>query len=68
MHDDPRYDPTAAAEYLDVSPATLAWWRWKGRGPAYEKPAGRIYYRKSNLDKFIAVGVVVPVAGEPEAA
>jgi predicted site-specific integrase-resolvase len=61
MHDDnPRFTPQAAAEYLDVAPGTLAWWRWKGSGPAYEKASGRVRYRKSALDRFLADGTVVP--------
>ena len=61
--DDPIFPPRAAAEYLQTTTGTLAWWRHVGRGPGYVKREGRIFYRQSVLDAFLEKGVV-----EPEAA
>ena len=33
--DDPIFPPRAAAEYLQTTTGTLAWWRHVGRGPGY---------------------------------
>ena len=66
MSNDPLHPPDRAAEYLGgFKTGTLAWWRVVGRGPAYVKIEGRIFYRQSALDAFIAKGAVSP---EPEAA
>lgn len=45
-----------AAEYLRVKPTTLEQWRWKGNGPRYSKPAGRILYDPADLDRWIEDG------------
>lgn len=42
-----------AAEYLKVSPSTLQAWRFYGKHLDYIKPAGKVYYRKSDLDAFL---------------
>lgn len=45
--------PEDAARRLNVKTATLAQWRWKGRGPAFVKIGVSIRYRLSDLDTFI---------------
>ena len=43
---------TDAAEYLGVSPATLAKWRVSGGGPQYIKLGRRVRYKRSELDDY----------------
>jgi len=50
-----------AAAYLGQKPCTLEKWRSQGRGPRYNKPAGRVRYDVRDLDAFIAEGMVEPV-------
>lgn len=43
-----------AAEYLRVKPQTLALWACTGRyGLRFVKVGGRVYYRRSDLDRFL---------------
>ena len=55
---DPALDTAQAAHYLGYSKSTLEWWRTDGRGPRYYKAAGRVRYRKSHLDEWLAKGLV----------
>ena len=43
------------------SPSTLAHWRSQGRGPAYIKLGGRIAYRGSDLNEWLAARTVRPI-------
>lgn len=53
--------PAEASKYLGEIPATtMQWWRTKGRGPRYVKLGRKVYYRRSQLDEFIAAGERVP--------
>ena len=46
--------PDRAAEFLSVSPETLAQWRSQQRGPAYIKLEARLVrYRLSDLESYI---------------
>lgn len=48
------FSPEEAAEYLKMSPDTLANWRSAGEGPPFHKPAKRkIYYFRKDLDAWI---------------
>lgn len=54
-----RMNAAQAGAYLGadgdpISTTTLAWWRCKGKGPAYLKIGNRIMYAESALDAFIA--------------
>lgn len=50
--------PEEAAEYLQITPATLAVWRSNNRKKlAFVKIGGQVRYRREDLDKFIADGV-----------
>ena len=49
-----------AGKYIRKPPATLQWWRHVKRGPIYVKIGRRIFYRKSDLDDFIAENVRTP--------
>jgi len=43
-----------AAEYLGVSPRTMANWRSSGEGPKFHKPTEKlVYYFKDDLDWWI---------------
>ena len=46
-------DTDAASRYLSVSPATLAYWRSRGAGPAWFKLGRRVMYRPAALDQFV---------------
>lgn len=55
MEADPEemLQPLKAAERLDTTEATLRTWRHQGRGPVYyQDAAGRITYRRADLDDF----------------
>lgn len=53
--------PEPAGKHLgDRSPATLQWWRTVGRGPVYVKIGRKVFYRRRDLDAFIASGEVQP--------
>ncbi len=55
--EDALYTTTEAGTYLRVSPRTLEALRVKGGGPRYTKPLGRVLYRKSDLDAYLAGGL-----------
>jgi len=46
------------AELLLVRPATMAQWRWRGKGPAFVKladgPAGKVRYLRSEVERYMA--------------
>lgn len=48
------FSPEEAAQYLKMSPDTLANWRSAGEGPKFHKPAKKkIYYFREDLDEWI---------------
>lgn len=49
-------DEKQAAEHVGQKPGTLRQWRTLGRGPAYHKKGRRIFYKKSDLDAWMAAG------------
>ncbi|GHD62821.1 helix-turn-helix domain-containing protein [Jeongeupia chitinilytica] len=51
---DPLLDPTATSARIGVAEATLATWRCRGNGPAYLKRFGKVYYRLSDVEAFLA--------------
>lgn len=53
---------TEAGEYLKSKPATLQWWRHKGRGPKYVKMGRHVYYQMNHLEEYKASQVVTPEA------
>lgn len=53
-----RLNVTQAATYVGLSASTLNMMRCQGKGPRYLKLASRVYYRKSDLDAYIAAGTV----------
>lgn len=48
----------AAAQMLGVKPATLNAWRHEKRGPAYVKAGRRIFYRLTDIRRWLAGGLV----------
>jgi hypothetical protein len=51
-----------AAQILFVLPHTLATWRSEKRGPAYVKLGRRVFYRRDDLNAFIAAQRREPTA------
>lgn len=49
---DREYTVEEAAEFLKVTPGTLANWRSNGGGPTFYKPGSRIFYLQSDLDIY----------------
>src|SRR5437867_2957454 len=49
--------PVELAQNLELSPATLADWRAQGKGPAYLKTGRRIWYPKSEVEKWMRAQV-----------
>lgn len=45
-------DRGQAAQYLKLSPTTLAIWACRGRGPALIKAGRRVLYHKPDLDRW----------------
>lgn len=43
-----------AARYLGHAPKTLQMWALQGKGPTFVKAAGRVFYYRDELDRFIA--------------
>jgi len=49
--------PAQTAEALEVSPATLARWRWAGRGPKFVKYGKHVRYRRQDVVDFIEASI-----------
>lgn len=45
---------TATAHALHVHPHTLKRWRWKGYGPRAIKVGGRLFYRVTDVQAWLA--------------
>lgn len=43
-----------AAAYIKYSPSTLRGWRIRGEVLPVHKPQGKLLYKKSELDRFLA--------------
>jgi len=50
----PLLKPSDAAPYLKTSTVTLERKRRQGRGPDFVKTGGRVFYRQSALDRYLA--------------
>ena len=48
----------AAAQYIQLSRSTLEKMRCNGKGPKYLKVGGRVLYRQSDLEQYLANCVV----------
>jgi len=53
---DGRMNRKATARYIGLSEQTLQIWAMRGVGPRPLKVGGRIFYRKSEVDRFISAG------------
>ena len=51
---DGRLTRSHAARYLGVAPQTLANWHTQGRGPKSFRIGGRAFYRRDDIDAYIA--------------
>jgi len=55
--------PAQTAQFLGIPQGTLAQWRSQRRGPPFVKFEGRLVrYRTSDLQKYLALHLVEPVA------
>ncbi|SMC17983.1 Helix-turn-helix domain-containing protein [Andreprevotia lacus DSM 23236] len=43
-----------AATQMGVAVTTLATWRSRGNGPVYLKRGGKVFYRASDIEAFVA--------------
>ena len=48
-----RFRPQKAAEYLGVSPSTLAKWRMRGEPPVTPKLGRVVVYDQTDLDQWL---------------
>ena len=55
LHDG-RMTRTEAAQYLGLSPKTLAMWVSQSKGPKFHRVGGRVFYFLHDLDVFIQAG------------
>lgn len=53
---DGRMTRRDAAKYLGLKEKTLAMWAMTGKGPPVVRVGGRCFYRRSDLDEFVAEG------------
>jgi len=51
---DGRMSRDDAARYLGHAPKTLQMWAFQKKGPRFVKVAGRVFYFKAELDRFVA--------------
>lgn len=56
------------AQYLRVTEHTLRQQRWRGIGPPYVRTAGRVLYRREDVEQWLAVRRVDPAERLPIAA
>jgi len=56
MTDHRLLNESEAAEFLSLSPKTLARWRWSGKPPRFLKLGGAVRYDPADLHKFIQIG------------
>lgn len=47
-----------AAQHIGLSASTLNTMRCKGRGPRYLRLGNRVFYRRADLDAYVAARVV----------
>lgn len=57
---DPLLTEREAAPQLSRSEAALRDWRYRGGGPKYVKLGGKIRYRQSDIDAYIAANTHTP--------
>lgn len=50
----PLATPAEVAEYLRTTPESLAQMRYRGTGPRFTKPCGRVLYQWSDVDEWVA--------------
>jgi hypothetical protein len=53
---DGRMNRKSTARYIGCAEQTLTVWAMRGVGPRPLKVGGRVFYRKSEVDRFIAAG------------
>jgi len=53
---DGRMNRKSAARYIGCAEQTLTVWAMRGVGPRPIRVGGRVFYRKSEVDRFISAG------------
>lgn len=61
----PLPGPADVAEYLGITVANLARWRWEGSGPPYRRVGRLIRYRWDEVDQWVEAQAFLTT---PEAA
>lgn len=65
MNNDDLLEPKAAAAVLMHAPGTLANWRAARRGPPWYDIGGRVFYKRSELEAWVASRAVRPAVLRP---
>lgn len=52
-----------AAKYIGIGESSLAHWRMHGKGPRFYKLGVAVRYYKSDIDAWLAAGIVEPRFG-----
>ncbi|MCL7999432.1 helix-turn-helix domain-containing protein [Brucella sp. 21LCYQ03] len=55
-------DEAEAATILRQAPRTLTVWRCQGRGPIFLKLGRKVFYRRSDLRRWVAAQTIKPEA------
>ena len=58
--DEPMLPEDEAARELKVKPQTLGAWRHRGQGPAFVKIGKLVFYRPSDIRRYVKSRVVRP--------
>jgi hypothetical protein len=58
--DEPMLPEDEAARELKVKPQTLGAWRHRGQGPAFVKIGKLVFYRPSDIRRYVESRVVRP--------
>ena len=62
--DEPLLPAEDAAEHLKVKPQTMASWRYRGIGPEYVRVGKLIFYKPSQLRRYIDDRIVRPTGAQ----
>lgn len=50
---EPLITPEELSAYLQVKTSTLAQWRYRGTGPAFQRLGGHVRYRRADVDRWL---------------
>lgn len=66
VNTDPLLTEAQAAAYRGLKPQTVRIERCRGKGPRYIRQGGRIFYRRSDLERYLEACAVDPSAKQEE--